>query len=109
MKHAERAKQIRDEYEALTSVRPVYPRSSAALQRLSETLEHAKEVKECLIAGRAEVIEREIARLGRMDENILWTSTRVHELEWDYPNYDVPSTMRLFALLDPVVVGKNAN
>ena len=109
MKHHEKARLLQDEYQALTGVRPVYPRSSAALQRLSETLEHAKALKERLIAGRAEEeIEREFTRLGRINESTFWTTGITEETERDdyYADYDTDNTLHILAVLNPVVNGK---
>ena len=107
MKHHERAKQIRDEYQALTGVRPVYPRSRAALQRLSETHDRHKALKERLIARQAEEdIAREFARLGRINESTFWTTGITEKTERDdYADYDTDNTLRILAIINPVVNG----
>ena len=107
MKHHEKARLLQDEYQALTGVRPVYPRSRAALQRLSKTLDRHKALKERLIAGQAEEdIAREFARLGRINESTFWTTGITEETERDdYAYYDTDNTLYILAIINLVVNG----
>ena len=68
--HHERAKQLRDEYERLTGVRPPYPRSGAALLELRKALDRyrAALVRAADARRQAETdFADEFTRLGQID------------------------------------------
>ncbi|KAK3785869.1 hypothetical protein RRG08_063141 [Elysia crispata] len=83
MAHAARARQLQDEFEAATGVRPKYPRSRVALQGLGKTLDRYEAAKASLKANDArrqgaKNLADELSRLNKIeaDDFDLETPTR---------------------------------
>ena len=88
MAHVARARQIQDEFEAATGVRPKYPRSRVVLQGLRETLDRYKAAKANLKANDArrqgaKNLEDELSRLNKIEADgfDLDTPTSAGQLE----------------------------